>query len=417
MSLLKSRLAFVGIASVILTGALFASESSYAAKAKGKKPKAPAVTYKNISSKDFNNTLTAMKALKPLASKGTGSVAVILPDTTSSERWTEFDAPILTKAFTAAGLSSSQIIIQNAQGSDSTFITDAQADITAGAKVILTTPEDSATGDAVEKLDSAAGVKTIDYDRLTLGGATADKYYVSFNNVEVGKLIGGGMVSCVKAWKVKSPKVIVAHGATTDNNATLFAQGYFDVLGPLFSSGKWTDLEGTNGTTAGTWDPPTAETEFQQAFTANPTANAALMPNDETAAPVITYLQQQGVKPYTFPVTGQDATLVGLQNIISGYQCGSVYKPIFLEAEGAAVLAMFLRADLTPPKSLINGTTQDTVANYAVPSVLETPEWVTPQTLESTVVKDNFVPASQICSGAPPSGPSYAADCKKYKIH
>jgi hypothetical protein len=56
------------------------------------------------------------------------------------------------------------------------------------------------------------------------------------------------------------------------------------------------------------------------------------------------------------------------------------------------------------------------VANYAVPSVLETPEWVTPQTIESTVVKDNFVPASQICSGAPPSGPSYAADCKKYKI-
>jgi len=160
MSLLKSRLAFVGIASVILTGALFASESSYAAKAK--KPKAPAVTYKNISSKDFNNTLSAMKALKPLAAKGSGSVAVILPDTTSSERWTEFDAPILTKAFTAAGLSPSQIIIQNADGSDATFITDAQADITAGAKVILTTPEDSATGDAVEKLDSAAGVKTID---------------------------------------------------------------------------------------------------------------------------------------------------------------------------------------------------------------------------------------------------------------
>jgi D-xylose transport system substrate-binding protein len=415
MSLLKSRLAFVGIASVVVTGALFASESSYAAKAKAP-AKAPAVTLNNISSKDFNNTLSAMKVLKPLAAKGTGSVAVILPDTTSSERWTEFDAPILMKAFKAAGLTSSQIIIQNAQGSDATFITDAQADITAGAKVILTTPEDSATGDAVEKLDSAAGVKTIDYDRLTLGGATADKYYVSFNNVTVGKLIGGGMVSCVKAWKVKSPKVIVAHGATTDNNATLFATGYFDVLGPLFSSGKWTDLEGSNGTTAGTWDPPTAETEFQQAFTANPTANAALMPNDETAAPVITYLQQQGVKPYTFPVTGQDATLVGLQNIISGYQCGTVYKPIFLEAEGAAVLAMFLRADKTPPKSLINGTTQDTVANYAVPSVLEAPEWVTPQTIESTVVKDAFVPASQICSGAPPSGPSYAADCKKYKI-
>jgi D-xylose transport system substrate-binding protein len=328
MSLLKSRLAFVGIVAVVFTGALFASESSFAAKAKSKS-KAPAVTYKNLSSKDFNNTLSAMSALKPLAKKGTGSVAFILPDTTSSTRWTEFDAPLLKKALLAAGLKPNQIIIQNAQGSDTTFITDAQADITAGAKVIATTPEDSATGDQVEKLDTAAGVKTIDYDRLTLGGATADKYYVSFNNVDVGKLLGEGLVKCVSAWKVASPKVIVMRGSPTDNNATLFATGYFDVLNPKFSGGGWTDL----AQPAGTWDPPTAETEFQQAFTANPTANAVLTPNDENAAPIITYLQQQGVKPYTFPVTGQDATLVGLQNIISGYQCGTVYKPIFLEAE------------------------------------------------------------------------------------
>jgi D-xylose transport system substrate-binding protein len=352
-----------------------------------------------------------MKALKPLAKKGTGSVAVILPDTTSSTRWTEFDAPILKKALSDAGLSSSQVIIQNADGSDATFVTDDQADITAGAKVILTTPEDSATGDQVEKLNNAAGVKTIDYDRLTLGGSTSEKYYVSFNNVTVGKLLGSGLVSCVAAWKVKTPKVIVMRGSPTDNNATLFAQGYFDVLTPKFSSG-WTDV----AQPAGTWDPPTAETEFQQAFTANPTSNAVLTPNDENAAPIITYLQQQGVKPDTFPVTGQDATLVGLQNIISGYQCGTVYKPIFLEAQAAAALAMYLRAGVTPPSSLVNTTTQDTVANYAVPSVLEAPEWVTAATMESTVVKDNFVPASQICSGAPPSGPSYAADCKKYKI-
>jgi D-xylose transport system substrate-binding protein len=416
MSLLKSRLAFVGIASVILTGGLFATESSYA-KAKAKK-KAPAITYKNLSSKDFNTTESAMKYLKPLTAKGKGKVAFILPDTTSSERWTEFDAPLLKKALTAAGLKSSQIIIQNAQGSDATFITDDQADITAGAKVIATTPEDSATGAEAEKLNTAAGVKTIDYDRLTLGGATADKYYVSFNNVTVGKLIGNGLVACVKAWGIPSPKVIVAHGATTDNNATLFAEGYFDILTPLFSSGAWTDEEGAApATTAGTWDPPTAETEFEQAFTAHPTANAALMPNDETAAPVITYLQQQGVKPQTFPVTGQDATLVGLQNIISGYQCGTVYKPIFLEAESASALALYLRAGLKPPSTLINGTTEDTVSNYAVPSILETPEWVTAKTIESTVVKDGFVPPSQICSGSPPSGPSYAADCTTYKIH
>jgi D-xylose transport system substrate-binding protein len=403
MSLLKRRLALVGIASVAVTGVLFAGESSGAGK--------PPVTYKNLTSADFNTSYSAMKALKPLAAKGKGSVAVILPDTTSSTRWTEFDAPILKTALMDAGLKANQIIIQNAGGSDATFITDAQADITAGAKVIATTPEDSATGDQVEKLDAAAGVKTIDYDRLTLGGATAGKYYVSFNNVTVGKLLGSGLVTCVKAWNVKSPKVIVMRGSPTDNNATLFATGYFDILNPKFSSG-WTDL----AQPAGTWDPPTAETEFQQAFTANPTANAVLTPNDENAAPIITYLQQQGIKPDTFPVTGQDATLVGLQNIISGYQCGTVYKPIFLEAQAAAALAMYLRANLTPPKTLINGTTEDTVANYAVPSVLELPEWVTGPTIEKTIVHDKFVPASQICAGAPPSGPSYATDCKKYKI-
>ncbi|HEY7967685.1 MAG TPA: substrate-binding domain-containing protein [Solirubrobacteraceae bacterium] len=409
MSLLKRRIALVGIVSVALTATLFATENSFAAKA--------AVTYKNLTSADFTTSFSAMKALVPLAKKGKGKVAVILPDTVSSTRWTEFDAPYLKKALLAAGLSAGQIIIQNAQGSDATFITDAQADITAGAKVILTTPVDAATGDQVEKLDGAAGVKTIDYDRLTLGGATTDKYYVSFNNVQVGKLEGSGLVACVKAWKVKSPKVIVNHGSATDNNATQFAQGYFSVLTPLFKSGGWTDLEGAPpATLAGTWDPPTAETQFQQAFTANPSANATLTANDATAGAIITYLQQQGVKPNTFPTTGQDASLPGLQNIISGYQCGTVYKAVFLEAQAAAALAIYLRAGVHPAKTLINGSTTDTVANVQIPSVLETPKWVTASTIEKTVVHDKFVPASQICAGAPPSGPSYAADCKRFGI-
>jgi D-xylose transport system substrate-binding protein len=410
MSLLRSRLAFVGIVSVAITGVLFASESSFAAKA------TPAVTYKNLSSKDFNTSFSAMKALVPLAKKGKGKVAVILPDTVSSTRWTEFDAPYLNKALSAAGLKSSDIIIQNAQGSDSTFITDDQSDITAGAKVILITPVDSATGDQVEKADSAAGVKTIDYDRLTLGGATTGKYYVSFNNVRVGQLEGSGLISCVAAWHVSTPQVIVNHGAATDNNATQFAQGYFDELNPKFNGGGWTDLEGANGYLAGTWDGPTAETEFQQAFTAHPTANATLTANDATAAAIITYLQQEGVKPDTFPTTGQDASLPGLQNIISGYQCGTVYKPVFLEAQAAAALAMYARAGMKPPSTLLNGSTLDSVSNVNIPSVLETPEWVTAATIEKTVVKDKFVPASQICAGAPPSGPSYATDCAKYKI-
>ncbi|MGH9073008.1 MAG: substrate-binding domain-containing protein, partial [Acidimicrobiales bacterium] len=229
------------------------------------------------------------------------------------------------------------------------------------------------------------------------------QYYVSFNNVEVGKLMGQGLATCVNAWHVAKPQVIVMHGAVTDNNATLFAQGYDAVLSPYFKSGKWADLANT----AGTWDPPTAETEFQQAYAAHKGANAALIPNDETGAPILTYLRETlHVKPRTFPTTGQDATLVGLQNVISGYQCGTVYKPIYEEAQAAAALALYIRAGKTPPAALVNGTTEDTQSHTAVKSVLLTPEWVTPSNMAATVIKDGFVPARQLCTG------QYASDCK-----
>jgi D-xylose transport system substrate-binding protein len=258
--------------------------------------------------------------------------------------------------------------------------------------VLIMDPLDSGVGASIEKAAAAKGVAVIDYDRLTLGGSR--KYYVSFDNVQVGKLIGNGLVSCVAAWKVKKPNVLVMFGAPTDNNATLFAQGYQGVMKPFFSSGKWAQV----GKAAGTWDPPTAQSEFQGQFTAHKNINAVLTPNDENAAPIIHYLQTLGVKAKTFPVTGQDATLVGLQNILGGYQCGTAYKPIYLEAQAAAALALYARANVTPPTSLVNGTTQDTQAKAAVPSVLLTPQWVTPSNMNSTVIADNFVPASQLCT-------------------
>src|SRR6185312_12634064 len=153
----------------------------------------------------------------------------------------------------------------------------------------------------------------------------------------------------------------------TDNNATLFAQGYDGVLAPFFSGKGWTNVSNP----AGTWDPPTALAEFQQQYTAHKNINAALIPNDENGAPIIHFLQGQGVKPKTFPTTGQDATLTGLQNILTGYQCGTVYKPIYLEAQAAAALAVYLRAGQTPPASLVNGNTPDSQQNNKnVPSAL-----------------------------------------------
>jgi D-xylose transport system substrate-binding protein len=358
----------------------------------------------SVSATSFTNNFSAMTKLKSLASEGHGKVAVILPDTVSSARYTEFDAPYLTQAFQTAGLSSTEFSVQNAQGSDATQLTDAQSAISAGASVLVVDALDSGVGTSIETYAKSHGVAVIDYDRLVLGGTR--QYYVSFNNVQVGTLIGQGMVSCIASWKVAKPNLAVMVGAPTDNNATLFAQGYNSVLAPHFSSGAYVK----SATPAGTWDPPTAETEFQQALTAHPTINAAVVPNDENAAPIITYLKTLNIPAAKFPVTGQDATLVGIQNIISGYQCGTVYKPIYEEAQAAAALALYLRAGKTAPPALANGTTTDTVSHVQVKSTLLIPEWVTPTNVESTVVKDAFVPAAQICTG------TYAADCTKYGI-
>jgi D-xylose transport system substrate-binding protein len=354
----------------------------------------------SISITQLDRTFNAMADLKPLAAEGKGNVAVILPDTVSSARYTEFDAPYLSQALATAGLTPSQYSVVNAQGSDATELSDAQEAITKGASVLIMDPLDSGVGASIESYAKSHGVAVIDYDRLTLGGQRS--YYVSFNNVEVGTLIGQGFVSCATAWHVAKPNVLVMKGAPTDNNATLFAQGYLAVLQPHFADGSYVNV----GEPAGTWDPPTAESEFQQQFTAHKNINSVLTPNDENAAPIIHYLQTQGVKANTFPVTGQDATLVGLQNILSGFQCGTVYKPIYLEAQAAVAVAMYVRADKTPPSSLVNNTTEDSQEHQAVKSVLLTPEWVTTSNMNSTVIADQFVPAQQLCVGA------FAAACK-----
>ncbi len=375
-----------------------------------------------VSDSTFNSNFSTMTYLRAIAAKGKGKIAVILPDTVSSTRYTEFDAPYLKKAFLKAGVPASQFIIQNAQGSTSTQLTDAQADITNGAKVLLVDPLDSTTGAAIEKYAKARGVKVIDYDRLTLGGSRA--YYVSFNNVSVGTLIGKGLLSCITAWKVKNPVVYVMKGSPTDNNATLFAQGYDAVLnahGYNTKSGSAnTILENT-----GTWTPSVAQTDFQGAYAAHPNINAVVTPNDENAAPIISYLQSKGLKPRTIPFTGQDATLTGFQNIISGYQCGTVYKPIWLEAQAAAALAVYLRAGMTPPSGLANGYTTDSMATSPalrnVRSVLLQATWVTPNLIQRTVIKDHVITASQLCTKTAPTVagttvPTYAQDCKTYGI-
>ena len=346
-----------------------------------------------------------MAKLKDLASQGKGMIGVLLPDTTTSARYVKYDAPYLKQAFQAAGLSSDEFKVDNAHGSTSTMQQQAEADITAGASVLLVDPLDPGSGAAIESNALSKGVKVIDYDRLVTGGPK-DRYYVSFDNVQVGKLIGDGEVKCISDWNVSKPAILVMSGDPKDNNAKLFAEGYDGVLKSHFDDGSYTKV----GAPPGTWDPPTAATTFEQQYTAHPNINAVVTPNDDNANAVISVLLKNKIPPNTFPTTGQDASPSGLQNILKGYQCGTVYKPIFAEAQAAVALALFLRADKTPPSSLVNSTTEDSQLNKEIKSVYTKPSWVTKDNMADTIIKDGWLTPKDLCGG------KLAAACKEAGI-
>jgi D-xylose transport system substrate-binding protein len=351
--------------------------------------------------------MSQFKSLAAAATNGASSlqIGVILPDTTSSTRWVDFDAPYIKEAFTDAGFTSSQFRIDNAQGSDATELNDATADINLGAKVLIMCPLDGPTGVAIAKLAEQKGVTLISYDRATFEGSKT--YYVSFDNEKVGELIGTGFNQCLADWKVSNPKVYVLNGGQdTDPNAISFATGYNKVV---FNQAAKTVAAGAKGTAGGSklvaenfapgWDNTKGGTIFQQAYTANPSINATIEANDGLANSVITDLKSAGVKPNTVPTTGQDATAQGMAYILQGYQCGSVYKAVYKEAQDAVSLAIILLAGQTPPAALLNGTTVDPAdSSITEPASLLTPVWVTKANMESTVVKDGFDTASAICA-------------------
>ena len=351
-------------------------------------------------------TMSLFKGLAAAGTKGANSlqVGVVLPDTTSSTRWVDFDAPYLKQAFTAAGYTPSEFRIDNAQGSDSTQLSEATADINLGAKILIVCPLDGPTGVAIAKLAEQKGVTLIAYDRAIFEGTST--YYVSFDNEHVGELIGQGFNACVKAWGIKSPQVFVLNGGEdTDPNAISFASGYNKVV--WGQSAKSVNAGATNSAGdklvgenfAPGWDNTKGGTIFQQEFTAHPSINATIEANDGLANAVITDLKTAGVKPHTVPTTGQDATAQGLAWILEGYQCGSVYKAVYKEAQDSVALATILLAGQTPPAALLNSKTVDpTNSSITEPASLLTPVWVTKAHMESTVVADKFDTAQQICA-------------------
>jgi D-xylose transport system substrate-binding protein len=364
----------------------------------------PNVSVSSFTS-DIASTMSQFKALTSFATKGANTlqVGVILPDTTSSTRYVSFDAPYLNAAFADAGYTQSQYRIDNAQGSDATEIDDATADINLGAKILVMDPIDNPTGAAIAQLAASRGVTLITYDRAVFQGKN---YYVSFDNQQVGNLIGTGFQACVTAWNVPSPKVFTLDGGEdTDSNSIAFATGYnkavwgqaVKAVAPGATNSAGYTLVGEQF--APGWDNTKGGQIFQQAFTANRQINATIEANDGLANAVITDLKGAGVSAKTIPTVGQDATAQGMAYILENWQCGSVYKAIYKEAQDAVALATILLAGDTPPSSLVNGNTVDP-ANSSItePASLSTPVWVTAANMETTVVADGFDTASQICA-------------------
>jgi D-xylose transport system substrate-binding protein len=248
---------------------------------------------------------------------------------------------------------------------------------------------DSGTGKAVLDKAKAAGIATIDYDRLTLNGG-AD-YYVSFDNVAVGKLQGEGLVQCLTEKNASKPVIAQLHGSPTDNNATLFKEGYQSVLNPKFESGDYT--KGPEEAVPD-WDNAQAGTIFEQQLTSNKQIKGVLAANDGLGNAAIQVLKKNKLNGQV-PVTGQDATVQGLQNILAGDQCMTVYKAIKKEADAAAELAIALAKQQAPTTA--TDTVKDVESGKDVKAVLLEPQSITKANVKD-VIADGFVTKEELCT-------------------
>ncbi|MFF0342488.1 sugar ABC transporter substrate-binding protein [Kribbella sp. NPDC004875] len=307
-------------------------------------------------------------------------VGILLPDTASSPRWVSADPNRLRSQCSANKLT---CYIDNANGSATTMESQAQALINQGVGVLLVTNLDSGSGKAIESLAKQHNVVTIDYDRLTTGGTAA--YYVSFDNVKVGEDQGRSLTACPQVAGKTAVNYVDIDGAPTDNNATLFAQGYNSVLS---KQAGWTKV----GDQTGNWDPATAQAVFTTMLGKNPNINAVMVANDTMAQSVINVLKSQNLAGKV-AVSGQDATAGGLDNVMLGTQCFTIYKPVAGEADVAVKLAGQI---LSGQKPAAPTTIKDPASGREVPSYLASPTVITKKNVAQPVT-DGYETAQSVC--------------------
>ncbi|MGG6295322.1 sugar ABC transporter substrate-binding protein [Leptolyngbya sp. AN02str] len=330
------------------------------------------------------------------AAEGCTNVGILLPESDSSARYEAYDRPLLEQEIKAA-IPDVTIQYANANNNATTQQNQAEAALTKGACILVVDPNDSEQAAVIVQSAKASGVPVIAYDRLIQDPDLA--YYVSFDNKRVGELQGEYIAEQLQEGNYglqEGANIAMINGSQTDNNALLFREGAIEKIQPLVDDG---DLNLVFDQYTPNWDNNRAQSLMEGVLTKESNdIQIAYVANDGMANTVIAALRAQNLNGQVL-VTGQDATLTGIQNILTGDQAMTVYKPIIEEARATAQLVAALHRG-EDPGSLVNGETEVT-GGTMIPSVLATPIAVDINNVEDTVIKDGYLKLEDICNGLP----------------
>ena len=342
------------------------------------------------------------------AAGGEGSIWVLLPDSATSDRWEKDDRRFFKEGFEAEGLVEDQdFTIVNAEGSGETQISQAEQAIGDGASVLVMTSNDSGSGATIIDLAKDAGVAVVEYDRFNTEGSAGGDVYVSFDNVKVGATMAEVATPVIDALEADPKRVVMLNGGETDNNAFLFRDGYNATVEEKVAAGEW---ELVDDQFVPEWDNQAAQDLMDGILVAAENdVDAVFAANDGLGGAVIASLENAGLDPLEVPVTGQDATEAGIQNVLLGKQTMSVYKPIKEEAAAAVAAALALRAgedvtELTGGDWVFIGIdaegqpTDSPEGDGVVPYMALTPIGVTADNVADTVIADGFRTVEELCT-------------------
>src|SRR6201996_1154309 len=326
-----------------------------------------------------------------------GTVAFLMPDQAST-RYEQHDFPGF-KAEMNKLCPDCKVLYQNANADVSTQQQQFNSVIAQGAKVIVLDPVDSTAAASLVHMAQAQGIKVIAYDRPV--PSTPANYYVSFDNEGIGKAIAQSLVQHLKETNVPTSKggVLEVNGSPTDAAAGLIKKG---IHAGLAGSGHKTLAEYDTPD----WAPPKAQQWVSGQITRFGSQIVGVVAaNDGTGGGAVAAFKAAGVNPVP-PVTGNDATLAGLQLIIAGDEYNTILKPSEIVAAAAAKVAVgFLNGQAPKADVYLFGT----------PTQLFTPALVTQGNLKAEIIDKEvnghpIEPASVLCTGR------YAAGCAKLGI-